>query len=223
MLEYFCAENCRLCRELLVWCKDGPYTVCADCWDFPRPPLRTELDRGLVVHSAVEYEEHGISKLIRELKYRRDELIAYDFANLIEPLFWRCLDDFSKAPYVVPVPLHWTRLWSRGFNQAAQIAELMCDKVGAPFAPELLVRRKLTRAHHGLTKTERAENVGDAFGARRAKDPRDCIILVDDVLTSGATLSACAKVLREAGFARVVGLTVAQAPLQFVADDGPTL
>jgi ComF family protein len=115
---------------------------------------------------------------------------------------------------VVPVPLHWRRLWARRFNQAAALAEVISKATGVPVS-HALKRVKATPQQVGLTRTERAANVQGAF---RVRDRETTVrgrrlVLVDDVLTSGATLDTCARTLLRAGarsvdvlvFARVVG------------------
>jgi ComF family protein len=119
----------------------------------------------------------------------------------------------SEADALVPVPLHWRRLWMRRFNQSAALAEVIAAQVKLPVAHAALARVKPTRQQVGLTKSERADNVQGAFRVRpeaRAdvKDRR--LVLVDDVLTSGATIDACARVLLRAGAAAVDVLVFAR-------------
>jgi ComF family protein len=119
----------------------------------------------------------------------------------------------SEADALVPVPLHWRRLWMRRFNQSAALAEVIAAQVKLPVAHAALARVKPTRQQVGLTKSERADNVQGAFRVRPearpdVKDRR--LVLVDDVLTSGATIDACARVLLRAGAAAVDVLVFAR-------------
>ncbi len=114
------------------------------------------------------------------------------------------------ADVVVPVPVHATRLRDRGYNQAALLAREAALHLGLPMM-ELLRRRGETKAQHALGRSDRARNVGDAF----AVDPAHLrtvsgrwFLLIDDVLTTGATLSACAAALTDAGALAVSALTV---------------
>jgi ComF family protein len=114
---------------------------------------------------------------------------------------------------VIPVPLHRFRLWSRRFNQAALLAQGVARHAGLPYAPMALTRVKRTRPQVGLTRDARAANMQGAFkvpaeATHRVAGAR--ILLVDDVLTSGATLNAAARVLLRAGAARVDVLTFAR-------------
>jgi ComF family protein len=119
----------------------------------------------------------------------------------------------ADADALVPVPLHWRRLWARRFNQAAALAEVIARVSGVPVC-HALKRVKATPQQVGLTRTERAANVQGAF---RVPDRETAVrgrrlVLIDDVLTSGATLDTCARALMRAGaqsvdvlvFARVV-------------------
>jgi ComF family protein len=116
------------------------------------------------------------------------------------------LDD---ADLLVPVPLHWWRLFRRRYNQAALLAYAI-DR--ARVAPDLLIRRRATPSQGHLGRTARARNVATAFVLRRGADVTGKrIVLVDDVMTTGATVSECARVLRRAGAARIDVLTLARA------------
>jgi ComF family protein len=122
------------------------------------------------------------------------------------------LDD---ADAVVPVPLHWRRLWGRRFNQAAALARAAAADRGLPILTTALKRRRATAQQVGLSRSARAVNVQGAFAVTEGGKAAICdkrLVLVDDVLTSGATVDACARALLRAGarnvdvlvFARVV-------------------
>ena len=114
---------------------------------------------------------------------------------------------------LVPVPLHWRRLWMRRFNQSMLLAKAISYASGVPIAETALKRVKATVQQVGLSKTERAQNVQGAF--RVPPESKDAVkgrrlILVDDVLTSGATSDACARALLRAGAANVDVLVFAR-------------
>jgi ComF family protein len=124
-------------------------------------------------------------------------------------------DLLKEAEIVAPVPLHWRRMWARRFNQSAMLARLVAEPRGLPVSYSALKRVKATPQQVGLSKTQRAANVQGAFrvdAAGKTDIARRNVVLVDDVLTSGATVDACARVLLRAGarqvdvlvFARVV-------------------
>jgi ComF family protein len=112
----------------------------------------------------------------------------------------------AEADALVPVPLHWRRLWARRFNQSAMLAAAISAESGVPIATGVLKRVKPTAQQVGLSRTERAANVQGAFRV----PPEACgavggrrLVLVDDVLTSGATVEGCARALLRAGAANV--------------------
>ena len=112
---------------------------------------------------------------------------------------------------VVPVPLHWRRRWQRGFNQSELLARGIGKQCGLPVLTALR-RTRYTAAQAGLSNTGRRRNVATAFAVRRGQAlAGKRLLLIDDVLTTGSTAAACARVLRRAGAASVVLLTVARA------------
>src|SRR5438477_6593458 len=121
---------------------------------------------------------------------------------------WSC----STAPTSSPVPLHWTRLFTRCYNQAGLLAHAVRAAGGPPVMPDGLVRRRRTPSQGRLGPAARARNVRGAFAVRRGRDVKGKrIVLVDDVLTTGATVEECARVLRRAGATFVGGLTLSRA------------
>lgn len=119
----------------------------------------------------------------------------------------------SEADALVPVPLHWTRLFQRRFNQSAELARSISGQAKMPVIDDVLMRVRATAPQVGLARDERAKNVHGAFSVEksaRAKVKGKRIVLIDDVLTTGATANACARVLRRAGVSRVDVLTLAR-------------
>jgi len=116
----------------------------------------------------------------------------------------------QHADAIVPVPLHWRRLFKRRFNQSAELAQHLADISGTPYMPDLLVRDRPTPTQDGLTRQERHENQRGVFSVhKRRKVPKN-IVLIDDVMTTGATISACAETLRDAGAERIDALVLAR-------------
>jgi len=119
----------------------------------------------------------------------------------------------TEADLLVPVPLHRRRLLWRRFNQANALAEVISKTSKVPCDPFVLTRKKATASQVGLTRTQRAENMQGAFAvpdAEKIKIEGRALLLIDDVLTSGSTLNAAARVLLRAGAARVDALVFAR-------------
>lgn len=105
---------------------------------------------------------------------------------------------------LVPVPLHRSRLWSRGFNQSAIVARALSRRTGLPVAVDALKRIRPTPPLKGMNVRQRRRTVAGAFRAQRESELRGrTIVLVDDVLTTESTANACARVLKAAGASRV--------------------
>ncbi|MGQ9910089.1 MAG: ComF family protein [Candidatus Flexifilum sp.] len=114
---------------------------------------------------------------------------------------------------IVPVPLHASRLRERGYNQSQRIAATVAAMSGIPLSTASLIRTRVTRSQVGLSGPERRQNLLNAFTAISAEVSQRRILLIDDVFTTGSTLSACATALHNAGAASVYGLTVSAARL----------
>lgn len=120
----------------------------------------------------------------------------------------------AAADMIVPVPLHAFRLWRRKFNQAAELARVIAGRAGKPYRPDVLRRIKRTSRQVGLGARAREENVRGAFVVPESGKPGlsgKRIILVDDVYTTGATVSAATRALKRAGAGDVTVLTFARA------------
>ncbi len=122
-------------------------------------------------------------------------------------------DLVEEADLIVPVPLHWTRLFSRRYNQAALLAKEMSRETGIACVPDALLRRRRTPSQGRLGRAGRRRNVRGAFAVaerNREKLADRRVLLVDDVLTTGATLTACARTLLRGGARAVDAVTLAR-------------
>jgi ComF family protein len=223
---------CPSCREPLG---DG-VGLCAQCWaklSLIEPPYCARLgipfnyDAGPDLLSmeaiadppaydraraAVRYDDVARA-LVHAYKYG-DRL---DLAPMIGQWMARAGRELlADADALIPVPLHWRRLWARRFNQSAALAAEISAMSGVPVLHNALKRARATVQQVGLSKAQRAENVQGAFQVpadAKAALAGQRVILIDDVLTSGATVDTCARALLRAGagsvdvlvFARVVG------------------
>jgi ComF family protein len=139
-------------------------------------------------------------------------LFKYDKVRTLAPRFgeWLALALPRETAFdlVVPVPLHWLKRWQRGFNQAELLAREVARRWRAPLL-RIARRKRYTAAQAGLTNAQRRKNAAGAFTVKGRLDGKH-VLLVDDVLTTGATASACARALKRAGAARVTLLTLAR-------------
>lgn len=151
--------------------------------------------------------EDPIQNALHKLKYRKDmsmgDAIAYNMLPFVENLNW-------QIDMMIPTPLGRERIKQRGYNQVAMIAKPLAMALQVEYAPNELTRKKETRTQVGLTKVERKKNVEGAFQAG-ASVKRKNIVVMDDVSTTGATLSSIAEALYQAGAENVYALTVARA------------
>jgi ComF family protein len=149
--------------------------------------------------------------LIHRYKYQRalwlEPLLAALFVPQAAPELRR-----ERWDWIVPVPLHPVRQREREFNQAHRLALPLSAATGIPLNARLLERVETTRTQTMLSRDERAANVRKAFAVRRARQlGGERIVLVDDVLTTGATTNACARALRQAGAGDICVWTLARA------------
>lgn len=151
--------------------------------------------------------ENPIQQALHKLKYKRDislgDSLAYHMLPFVQNLNW-------QADLILPTPLGKQRVKERGYNQAAMIAKPLALALQVQYSDTQLTRKKETRTQVGLTKLERKKNVEGVFQAS-ANVKRKNIIVMDDVSTTGATLSSIAQALHDAGANRVYALTVARA------------
>jgi ComF family protein len=183
-------------------------------------PFEQDLGQGLISPQAMadppafararavaRFEDGPARTLTHRLKYS-------DRAELAQPIArWMAragADVLADADLLTPVPLHALRLWRRRFNQAAALAAEI-SRTGKPCNLGALLRVKATRSQIGLSRAQRAENVQGAFRAAAGAPVRGLnVVLIDDVLTSGATANAASRALLRAGAKRVDVLVFAR-------------
>ncbi len=190
---------CPRCGEPAAWAA-LPAALCGRCLREP-PPWEAFVFHGVY--------EGLLRSLLLRLKFGQDSVLGHALGSLLaghpdlEGLGVDC---------VVPVPLHAVRLAERGYNQALELARPVAGRLGAPLLPGLLRRTRATRSQPGLSREDRAHNLRGAFVAASGAAGRH-ILLVDDAVTSGATLAAAARILREAGAARVCAAALGRTAL----------
>ncbi len=220
--------RCLSCGETV----DEPDALCGRCWGgitffappwcvlcglpFPHPMGKDALcgacARGRPAwdqaRAVLRYDKHSRS-FILGLKHGDHTHVAGAFGRWMHRAGSEVL---AGADLLVPVPLHWTRLFQRRYNQAALLAHAIRAAGGPDVAADWLVRRRRTPAQGHLGPVARERNVRGAFAMRaRRSVAGKRVVIVDDVMTTGATVDECARVLRRAGAASIGVLTLARA------------
>lgn len=212
---------------------DAVGALCPACWgamDFLGPPLCIccgypfEFDLGpgtLCGACARDRPAYGRARAV--LRYddaSKDLILAFKHADRTDgaPAYGAWLaragaELLAEAELIVPVPLHWSRLFARRYNQAALLALALGRASGLPVIPDLLRRRRRTPSQGRLSAHARRRNVAGAFSIGPAQGSAVAgrrVLLIDDVLTTGATAEACTRVLQRAGAEAVDVLTLAR-------------
>jgi len=194
-------EQCTYCGLPLPESR-GEDPACGTC--------RSEKPRFEKARSAGVYEG-ALAHAIKTFKFQYMRRMAPALAHLAEMTWDRDFGD-ENVDGILPVPLHPSRLSERGFNQSADIGRHIALHGGVPFLHGVLVRTRPTQEQAGLTLAQRRENVRGAFKVFKAsKINGKTLLLIDDVMTTGATVNECARILIKAGAKRVLVLTVARA------------
>jgi ComF family protein len=193
--------------------------LCSGCLASLKPAARAvdrfvASDGGWVIGESFEVAaaafayQGPLRRALQRLKYVGARQVAPPLAEAALPALRRLVPISGRLP-LVPVPLHPERERVRGYNQAALLAAALAREAGLPWT-NLLVRARATTRQHHLDRAGRLRNLRGAFAIAPTARPPPAMILVDDILTTSATLDACAGVLLEAGCERVFGFTIAR-------------
>jgi ComF family protein len=200
-LNFITAPHCFCCGDPFE-VPASPDSRCAICTTDPPPWQRAR--------AIWRYDD--ISKRpVLALKYQD----STSFVNIAAPMLQRVGQSLLQHPaaLLVPVPLHWTRLAARGFNQSALLTDALQQLSGVTADKHVLRRVRRTPPQQGMNRVQRQSDVHKAFvvpDVAAARLAGRAVILVDDVITTGATVAACAKILLQAGAASIDVLTLAR-------------
>lgn len=223
-------RSCAACDAPLVI--GHPDALCPPCWGTLRmpagplcdrcgipvpPPLLTcqrcaahppafDRARSLGLYLSERGQLNPLARAVRALKFHGQLAVARSLGREMASLF-----PAGTESVVVPVPLHLGRLRERGYDQAALLGRALARATGLPLAIRALRRIRPTPTQTTLDAATRQANLRGAF-ATTGRVPARSVVLVDDVLTTGATADACARALRRAGAGRVVVVTVGRTP-----------
>ena len=211
LLAFLFPPHCPLCAKPLE--KPGICAICSDKTGcrIPGPAVKFSLD-GIEVFVLESFNDQ-VRQLIHLLKYQRKTMPARLLGealglSLMETAQWQ--GEWT----VVPVPLHPARQRERGYNQSAVIARALSNKMGFRTNPNMLKRLRQTKTQTELNREERLQNVAGAFCLGRGTSVLGIqVLLVDDVITTGATACSCARILLEEGANRVVIAAVSRPEL----------
>jgi len=230
-LTFFYPETCQICKTGRAAAREG--FVCADCWSqvrFIKPPFCGRCGLPYAGDFTAPFECANCREMNLRFSFARSAVVAHNvvreaihrykyqralwFEPFLADLLLREALPVLRGQnwdYVVPVPLFPVKQREREFNQAERLAARLGAAAEIPLNTKLLRRIRATATQTRLTRRERAENMRGAFTIRSgAQLDGERIILVDDVLTTGATTSACAQVLKAAGAGEVCVWTIAR-------------
>jgi len=181
-IEPYDGPICKVCGRFLV---SPEALTCGECFkDVPH----FEYARGFSLY------EGAIKEAIHHLKYHSRRNLARPLAELLNPL------PFEEIDVIVPVPIHYNRLRMREFNQSCLLARELSLMTGIPFTVDSLVKIKDTLPQVGLGKTQRKKNIKNAFKVRDSVSiVGKRVLLIDDVITTSATVRECSKALKKSG------------------------
>ncbi len=211
-LDLLFYHRCPLCDRL------SPKLLCPSCRcklqalaRSPQPVLLPSLPPLI----AWGQYEGALKQALAQLKYRHQPKLAVPLGHWLATAWAQQRPTSGQTLTVVPIPLHRDRQHQRGYNQASLIAESFCERSGLPLKHQGLIRQKPTAAQHQLSRQSRQQNLKQAFALGRdlqhIRSNTPAILLIDDIFTTGATMSAAVETLAAAGISTAALLTVAYA------------
>ncbi len=214
ILDVLFPPQCLHCHKPLAF---SPPFLCADCQH-----RLTPIDPQWVKHHVFDRIEQNyldaiwiafefnaiIQTVIHHLKYHTMPAAGYQLGKLLAAQVFPKIS-FPADSVLIPVPLHPKRQKERGYNQSEKIARGIAAHSELPLLNKVLRRVRNTRSQTRLNRQERQRNVENAFQVKNNNPLPATVILVDDVITTGATINACARVLKAAGIQQVIGMAVA--------------
>jgi ComF family protein len=207
ILNFVYPPYCIVCNSRF---QESNKLICESCWNsFPiindnydlSNEIRSKISGPVYFSNAFSIWEFSpaIQNIIHHLKYQNFKILANRIGILMADRL-RKLQLPKEKTIIIPVPLHKTRMRERGYNQSALLSNVIATETGLPYNDQILERIRYTQSQTKLTATERLKNVQNAFNISLPKEIENkIIILVDDVITTGATINECAKELMKAG------------------------
>lgn len=208
LLDFIYPNKCIVCKHFVG---HNDQTICSSCWgNFDEIPKQNMVG-DLLVNDGIDSAfsswnfKNGFDDVIHSLKYsdmaKLGKELGYRLGKNITP------EDFQSIDSITAVPLHSVKYRDRGYNQAEWIGKGLADIWQIPFDKKILKRNRFTLSQTTLNKEERLANMANAFTVEKDVTGQS-VLVVDDVLTTGSTTSACAKALKKAGATHVHVLTL---------------
>ena len=215
----FYPKLCAVCELKLV---ENESSICTNCrHDLPltnfldyKDNKVTQVFYGRILiekaYSLLFYRKKGITqKLIHDLKYKGNEEVGVFFGNWLGEIL-KENKEFANIDFIIPVPLHPKKLKERGYNQVTKFGERLSEYLQKPLVEDSLIRISSTKTQTFKSRFERFNNIGTKFMLENHTDFNNKhILLIDDVITTGATLEACAKEFRKSENCKISILTMA--------------
>lgn len=219
LFHLFYPKLCAICEHQLL---ENEYIVCTICrHDLPLTNITNYKDNAIVdsfygkvliekAFSLLFYrKESSTKKLIQELKYKNNENVGIFFGDWLGELL-KTNKEFNTIDYIIPVPLHKKKLKQRGYNQLTKFGEQLSFHLSIPFVPNKLIRISSTKTQTLKSRFERFSNLETKFVVTdQSFFNNKHILLIDDVITTGATLEACVREIKKSENAKVSILTMA--------------
>ncbi len=196
---------CSRCGKVMMEIESAGNAV-AECG-----PCRMHRPKFDIARSAAEFKG-AVRDMVHKFKYNGATWLCRDLTDLLEGCLLTHYQS-EKIDCICPVPLHALKRRTRGYNQAALLSAELSRRLGIAHLPEILVRKRNTPTQTRMNAAERRDNVSGAFESPTSLRPWTygrCILVIDDVMTTGSTLSECAAALKANGAERVLALTVAR-------------
>jgi ComF family protein len=214
LLPPACAGCGRYGAAICAACRTGMRRLGSSADQFLAPDPSLMVGDALILGLAAFAHRDAAQRILRRLKYGGGRRLAGPLAEMALPALRRLLTVTGPA-ILVPVPLHRARERDRGYNQAELLATELARRANVAVWPAL-IRRRATQRQHGLDRATRVRNLRQAMALSAVPPPEGVkaggptVVLVDDILTTGATLEACAVILGAAGVQAVYGFAVAR-------------
>jgi competence protein ComFC len=201
---------CYGCKTTLKY--DNDHFICQNCFNkLTSRPVMANLPSDRHPHIKKIYHcclYEGLAKeLIHKFKYEKKYFLRHVLTDLLYDFFIHNITD-QKIDTVIAVPIHIVDEKRRGFNQSETLAKGLAEKTGLPFLAKALIKSKKTKAQAKLKKSQRLDNLKNTFTLRQGLSLENkCVLLIDDVYTTGATINECARALAENNVRSVITLT----------------